>query len=446
MGERNWLNSMSNVLDSYSDPAVLVDEDYNVVATNELYDYRFGLQGVKPKSKCYELSHGYKRPCDMEGETCPMQSAKESGVTSSVLHIHNTAQGKEHMGIETTPILDHKNRRFYIEIMKPIREVSAEPIANKMIGRSLAFNRMVDLIQRVGRTEANVLLTGPSGSGKELAAQAVHSSSPRSRKPFVTVECSGLTDSLFESELFGHVKGAFTGATHNRKGLVASAHGGTLFLDEVGDIPLQLQVKLLRLIETRTYRPVGENQPFEADFRLICATHKHLPELVERGEFREDLYHRISTFPIQLPALSERIEDLPLLVESILLRIDSSIPLAVSEEAMAVLAQQPFHGNIRELKNVLERAVILRNSHVIGADVIQQALNMSPGSEKINPLQDQALLVLAKNNYSLADLEKDYVKQLLRYHSDKTLVAEIAGCSLRTLYRKISHEDEKEGE
>ncbi|PIE20562.1 MAG: Fis family transcriptional regulator [Neptuniibacter caesariensis] len=442
MGNKNWLKSMSNVLESYPDPAVLVDDNYNVVATNQLYNHRFAIEKVEPNAKCYELSHGYKGPCDKEGEACPMQSAKDSGMPSSLLHIHNTAQGKEHMGIETTPIMDHMNRRYFIEVMKPIREVSAEPIANKMIGRSPAFNRMVDLIQRVGKTGASVLLTGASGSGKELAAQAVHSVSSRAHKPFVTVECSGLTDSLFESELFGHVKGAFTGATHNRKGLVSSAHGGTLFLDEVGDIPLHLQVKLLRLIETRTYRPVGENEPSEADFRLICATHKHLPELVEQGKFREDLYHRISTFPIQLPTLAERIEDLPLLVESILLRIDGSIPLSLSSEALDILARQTFQGNIRELKNVLERAVILRNGHVIGASVVQQALNMSPGSEQMGSVQEQALLTLVKSRYSLANLEKDYVKQLLDYHTDKSLVAKVAGCSLRTLYRKISAEKE----
>ena len=252
MTNASWLETMRNVLDSYADPAVLVDTDYNVVVTNSSYDFRFGGLKENSPAKCYFISHGYQRPCDLEGETCPMQEARETRKRASVLHIHNTPQGKEHVGIDTIPIVDEEQRTYFIEVIKPILEVSAEPIANKMIGRSPAFNRLVDLIQRVGKTNTNVLLMGASGTGKELAAQAIHSLSPRGNKPFVTVECSGLTDTLFESELFGHMKGAFTGATYNRTGLVQSAQGGTLFLDEVGDVPLHLQVKLLRLIETKT--------------------------------------------------------------------------------------------------------------------------------------------------------------------------------------------------
>lgn len=437
MADETWLQSMCNILESYADPAVLVDDKYNVVASNEQYDFRFGSLRDQKHSKCFEISHGYKHPCDMEGETCPMQAANESGATSSVLHIHNTAQGKEHVGIETTPVMDEQQRRYFIEVMKPIREVSAEPIADKMIGRSPIFNQLVDLIQRVGRTDTSVLLTGPSGSGKELAAQALHAVSPRTRKPFVTVECSGLTDSLFESELFGHVKGAFTGATSNRKGLVESARGGTLFLDEVGDIPMHLQVKLLRLIETRTYRPVGESQPFEADFRLICATHKNLPAMVEANEFREDLYHRISTFPIRLPSLKERIDDLPLLVDSILLRIDANQPLRVSKAAMELLARQPFKGNIRELKNILERAVVLRDNSEISVDIMHRALSLSPCYQPEDNPQETALQSFAQKGFSLVQVERAYIQQLLACYSDKSQIAEIAGCSLRTLYRKL---------
>lgn len=434
MSSDNWLKTLRNVLDSYDDPAVLIDADYTVVATNSSYDFRFGGIEGRRSAKCYNLSHGYQRPCDLEGETCPMQAAQQTGRRASVLHIHNTPQGKEHVGIDTIPITDAEQNPYYIEVMRPIREVSAEPIANKMIGRSKAFNRMVELIQRVGRSDTNVLLMGASGAGKELAAQALHSVSVRAAKPFVTVECSGLTDSLFESELFGHVKGAFTGATQSRPGLVKSAQGGTLFLDEVGDVPLHLQVKLLRLIETRTYRPVGDNTPCAADFRLICATHKDLQGMVRRGEFREDLFHRISTFPITLPSLAERREDLPLLVQSILLRLDSSAPLALTEEALALLARQPFKGNIRELKNILERALILRNGDQIDADVIARSLNLLPAE----PQGDEDLAALAQQGVSLSELEQRYLAQLQRCYPDKAELAEVAGCSLRTLYRKLA--------
>lgn len=441
MVDEYWLQSFQNILDSHPHPAVLIDEDYNIIASNESYDFRFGPLNPSRLIKCYERSHGYKRPCDLEGETCPMQAASESNAPANVLHIHNTAMGKEHMGIETTPVFDQRDQRFFIEVMKPIREVSAEPIANKMIGRSRAFNQLVDLIQRVGKTETNVLLTGPSGSGKELAAQALHNSSQRMRKPFVTVECSGLTDSLFESELFGHLKGSFTGAVNNRKGLVDSAKGGTLFLDEVGDIPLQLQVKLLRLIETRTFRPVGDSQSHEADFRLICATHKNLPAMVEANEFREDLFHRISTFPIKLPSLAERLDDLPLLVESILLRINSGLPLSVDKDAMDILSRQPFRGNIRELKNILERAVVLREGNVIGPDVMHRALSLSINTDSDRAASRLNLQSMAIAGSSLEEVEQAYIQQLISHYPDKNKAAEVAGCSLRTFYRKL-----KEGE
>ena len=437
MTRASWLKTMRNVLDSYNDPAVLIDTDYNVVATNSSYDFRFGGLSDQQSAKCFYLSHGYQRPCDLEGETCPMQAARDSGSRASVLHVHNTPQGKEHVGIETIPITDDQEQAFFIEVMKPIREVSAEPIANKMIGRSRAFNTLVELIQRVGKSDINVLLMGASGSGKELAAQAIHAASSRASKPFVTVECSGLTDTLFEGELFGHVKGAFTGATHSRIGLVQSAHGGSLFLDEVGDVPLHLQVKLLRLIETKTFRPVGDSTATAADFRLICATHKDLPGMVDRGEFREDLYHRISTFPICLPSLAERPDDLPLLVSSILLRIDDSLPLKLTGEALKLLADQPFKGNVRELKNILERAVVLRQNDLIGEDVIRRSLNLLPlraGQDKTA----EGLRQLAAKEFTLEQVEQRYLEILMQCFPDKNRAADVAGCSLRTLYRKLN--------
>ncbi|MFT6914885.1 MAG: DNA-binding NtrC family response regulator [Motiliproteus sp.] len=437
MASASWLETMRTVLNSYSDPAVLVDEDYNVVAANSSYDFRFGEFNDNYPAKCYALSHGYQRPCDLEGETCPMQAARDTGRRASVLHIHNTPQGKEHVGIDAIPIVDEARRPYFIEVIKPIQNVSAEPIANKMIGRSKAFMRLVDLIQRVGKTNTNVLLMGASGTGKELAAQAIHSGSPRSSKPFVTVECSGLTDTLFESELFGHMKGAFTGATYTRTGLVQSAHGGTLFLDEVGDVPLHLQVKLLRLIETKTFRPVGDSKPAAADFRLVCATHKDLATMIGRGDFREDLYHRISTFPIRLPALKERREDLPLLVQSILLRIAENIPLSLTAEAQELLSRQSFKGNVRELKNILERAIVLRDDDQIDADVILQSLNLLPDPETQDPTPEIIFQQLAQKKMSLQDLELHYLKALLQTYPDKGQVAKIADCSLRTLYRKL---------
>src|SRR5512133_2715734 len=185
----------------------------------------------------------------------------------------------------------------------------------------------------------------------------------RAHLPFVAVECSGLTETLFESEMFGYEKGAFTGAAGRKVGLVEAVRGGTLFLDEVGDIPLSLQVKLLRLMEAGTYRRIGGLEPLRADFRLIAATHRDLAQMVREGTFRQDLYFRINVFPIQLPPLRERMEDLPMLVASLLSHLNATRKITLGEEAMAALMRHDFPGNVRELRNILERALIMADGN-----------------------------------------------------------------------------------
>ncbi len=234
-----------------------------------------------------------------------------------------------------------------------------------MVGKSASFNRLLGLINRVAGHDVSVLLLGESGSGKELVAHAIHQASARHSSACVTVECSGLSESLFESELFGHEKGAFTGAVLKKKGLVEEAEGGTLFLDEIGDVPLSLQVKLLRLIETRTFRRVGGVEQKNSNFRLICATHKDLKSMVKKGLFREDLYYRISTFPIRLPTLRVRRSDIPLLVETILNRISKNRTLQVSDQVLAFFSEYFFPGNIRELRNILEYARVMADDGII---------------------------------------------------------------------------------
>ena len=199
------------------------------------------------------------------------------------------------------------------------------------------------------------------------------------RGPFVAVDCSGLTETLFESELFGYEKGAFTGAHHRRIGLVESASGGTLFLDEIGEVPLAQQAKLLRLIESSTFRRVGGVETLRADFRLVAATHRDLRAMVARGEFREDLYYRLNVFPIRVPPLRERSEDLPLLVDALLARIAPHRALRLDARAMAALRGHPFAGNIRELRNVLERAALLADRESIGAELLALEAHPAPG-------------------------------------------------------------------
>jgi transcriptional regulator with PAS, ATPase and Fis domain len=227
------------------------------------------------------------------------------------------------------------------------------------------FLKMLDHLHRVAPTDTTVLIEGESGTGKELVARAIHDSSKRSLKPFITVDCTGLPEALIESELFGHEKGAFTGAYALKRGLVEEADGGTLFLDEIGDIPIGLQAKLLRFLESGTYRRVGSNQLRHANVRLLSATHRPLKKLVENGEFRNDLYYRISTFPLSVPSLRERRDDLPVLITSLLRRIESGITYRVSDQALKLLNAYSFPGNIRELKNILERSVLLCDGKTI---------------------------------------------------------------------------------
>jgi two-component system, NtrC family, response regulator HydG len=255
--------------------------------------------------------------------------------------------------------------RYFMETMNPLREFGMASGAHGMVGRSQAYNRMLELINRAAPAMTAVLLLGESGTGKELAAHALHSLSPRASKPFVPVDCSGMTETLFESELFGYEKGAFTGANQRKIGLVEAAAGGTLFLDELGDIPLSLQVKLLRLLETGTFRRVGGVETLRADFRLVAATHRGLKDMVEAGSFRRDLFYRISAFPIHLPALRERRDDLPLLIDTLLARLAPERAMQLGKGVLSSLMAYAFPGNIRELRNILERAVLLADGNLI---------------------------------------------------------------------------------
>jgi len=439
MPQQQWcISEFTSMLEGFHDPTVLISPDYEILATNRHYAQQHGVEESEVVGRhCYEVSHHYRRPCHEMGEHCPMQASRETGSPQRVLHLHHTPQGEEHVDVELCPIHNEAGvASAYVEIMRTI--VSAKGDRQKLVGRSPAFTHTMELVGRVAPSEATVLLLGESGTGKELAALAVHRASERATGPFVPVECSGLSENLFESELFGHEKGAFTGAQSQKQGLVESARGGTLFLDEIGDIPLNLQVKLLRLLETGTYRRVGSVEPRQAEFRLVCATHRGLEEMVERGEFRRDLYFRISVFPILLPALRERREDLPLLCESLLTRLAPGRALKLSDEALTCLQQYDFPGNIRELRNLLERAILLADGerlelrHFPGICTTRQTAEgakSTSGFDSLIPLQD---------------LEQHYLHWAIStYPGDKGWLAKQLGVSERTLYRKLEKVKEK---
>ena len=425
--------ALARMLDSYEHPAILVSPEYQILATNDLYREKFGVIDLSGGvARCYKVSHDYDRPCDQAGEDCPLADATASGQRERVLHIHQTPRGPEHVDVEMLPILDDAGKpRFFVELLKPVPVAGDAEGDRPMVGASPAFNRMLELIARVAPSNAAVLLLGESGTGKELAARTLHQASLRAEGALVTLECAGLSETLFESELFGHVKGAFTGANYTRQGLAEAADGGTLFLDEIGDIPHPLQVKLLRLIETGTYRPVGSTQVKKTDFRLVCATHRDLRGMVEAGEFRQDLYYRINVFPVHLPALKERLEDLPLLARTMLKDAGREGDYHLTESAVARLKLHPFSGNIRELRNILSRATVLANTNVIDARVIEQCLDIVPPSAE-QPVAQHFM------QGSLKEVEQHYLQHLMREHQgNKERVAQIAGISLRSLYRKL---------
>jgi DNA-binding NtrC family response regulator len=260
----------------------------------------------------------------------------------------------------------------------------------EVVGRSVAMRQVFGLLERLGPTDATVLIGGETGTGKDVLARSIHQLGPRRDRPFIVVDCGAVVGSLIESELFGHEKGAFTGATSRRQGAFELAHGGTLFLDEIGELPLDLQPKLLRALEQRQFRRVGGNENRSVDIRVIAASKRNLKMEVERGKFREDLYFRLAVVPVELPALRERREDIPVLVENLLARIaeadsSGSTPTRVSEQTLDALRAHDWPGNVRELRNVLERASYL--SRAAGHDEVH--LGMVPFAGAAAPPPDE---------------------------------------------------------
>lgn len=438
----NPLPELMSFLEGRSEPHILFDAQYRILAANAAYRLQFSqAQSVVGRS-CYEVSHHFSLPCDQAGESCPLAQARASGQRERVMHLHHTAKGEEYIQIELTPITNGAGEQaYYVEKMEPLRVLQERSPAGGLIGRSPAFQDMLALVARVGPSMATVLLLGESGTGKELVAQTVHASSTRAHKPLVAVDCASMPENLFESELFGHERGAFTGAATARGGLVEAASGGTLFLDEVGDIPLTIQVKLLRLLESGTYRRVGSTELRHADIRVVSATHRDLGHMVADGSFREDLYYRLSTFPIHLPALRERRSDIPLLSSALLKRMNPQRRLSLSTSAEHLLQAQAFPGNVRELRNMLERASLLCDGDVLEASHLERALKVGgipQPAKRPAEVEAAAARTAAPVAAKLKDVERAALLQWAAQHTGSR--AELAlklGISTRSLYRKL---------
>jgi two-component system, NtrC family, response regulator PilR len=305
----------------------------------------------------------------------------------------------------------------------------------RLLGTSAAMHNMREMIARVARSQAPVHVSGESGTGKELVAKLIHESGPRRDGPFVPVNCGAIPTELMESELFGHKRGSFTGAVSDKKGLIQSAEGGTLFLDEIADLPLHMQVKLLRVIQEKAVRPVGEQLEIGVDVRVLSATHKSLSVLVAEGKFREDLFYRVNVIELRVPSLRERPEDVPELAESILRRLGRRMkisPPTLGKDALDALKLYAFPGNVRELENILERAITLSTGGEVGAGDIQLRPTREDAPALSNASSGGAL------GDHLEDIERDAIRKALeqaRYN--KTAAAKALGMSFRALRYRI---------
>src|SRR5438034_5520439 len=328
-----------------------------------------------------------------------------------------------------------ENRRLREENTYLRREFRKVHGMGNLIGKSKKMQELFKMIEVVSATNSTVMITGESGTGKELVAKAIHLNSPRAEESFISVNCGAFTETLLESELFGYVRGAFTGATANKKGLFEVSDKGTIFLDEVGDTSLAMQVKLLRVLQERTFRRVGGTEEISVDVRIISATNRDLSEMVAENQFREDLFYRISVIPLDLPPLRQRRDDIPLLADHFLARLNSSMSKRIeriSDEALKKMESYDWPGNVRELENAMERAFILETSDELSAQHLPESVSTTPRMRAMTNFPDQGFDLDA----FVEDLQKGFLEEALRRTNGvQVKAAEL----LRMSYRSFRH-------
>jgi DNA-binding NtrC family response regulator len=387
-----------------------------------------GMNGIQVISRCKELSP------DTDAVVLTGKSSFETAV-QALRHGAVDYLTKPCKLVDLKALLHRVARqREWINKVRALKH-QLERVEGKteLVGGSRGMEQVKRLIEKVAPTNSTALILGETGTGKELVARAVHQHSLRADKPFVAVNCGALPESLIESELFGHRKGAFTGADDHRVGLFEVAHGGTIFLDEIGELPKSMQAKLLRVLESGEIRRVGDNNSFEVDVRVVTATHRNLPEMVEAGDFREDLMYRINTFEIHLPSLRERSGDIQALAEHLFRRFRPNLKAndeLFTPEAIELLSRHSWPGNVRELANVIEHATILCDEPPITPDHLPQRFDSRKAA---------AAKVRITGPISLRDLEMQAIYDALeRHNGNKPEAAEELGISLKTLYNKLN--------
>ena len=427
---------LQSMIDSHSNPFVLVDENFMIVAANKTYCESYGVDNDEVVGhKCHKISHHFETPCFMNNEDCPLTTTLETKERHEVLHIHYDQHNQpEHVRIIGHPITGPDGTRYCgEEVIRLEKAADLDCDEQKLIGRSKAFRTCIEGLATAADSDANVLLVGESGTGKSMAAHHIHNHSKRKGRAFVTIDCSAINESLFESELFGHERGAFAGCVGRRRGLLDEADGGSLFLDEVSDLPLLLQGRLLNAIETGHYRRVGGREMLKSNVRIIASSHHDLTTMIQANTFRSDFYYRLSSIVHKIPPLRERKEDISALADALLVRL--SDPAAyrchIDEDARTMLLQYDYPGNIRELRNTLQRAVSLTTDGHIKSEHLRFdetiGLDMPSHSPSIR---------------SLKQLESEEIGSLLKqYKGHRRKVADALGISERTLYRKLDKYD-----
>ena len=455
--------SCDDLINLFTDPFVIIDRFYHIVASNQAYRDSYDTKESIEGKYCYEVSHGYDSPCSQHGEHCPLEAVMRTRKPTSVLHIHKHGDHEEQVQISASPIHNNQGEIHYMgETMVTINQDHNEP--QLLIGRTPPILRMISILHRVAPTQSTVFLEGESGAGKDCVANYIHHYSKRSEQPMIVVDCGAIGESLIESELFGYEKGAFTGANKQKIGLIESAHGGTLFIDEIGELSLDLQTKLLRVLESGTIRRIGGTHYFDVDIRIIAATNRDVQCMVKNGRFRQDLYYRLATFPVHVPPLRERKEDIPAIAEHFLRKIeDGCQQIPLSSRVIEILLSYDFPGNIRELRNIIERAVILAAGDPITEEhltidknphhVLSSELNDLDIDDFPKPQQSPAYPyspVSPRGNKPKKARKPDLetIKRTLDFHNGHRLsAAHELGISERTLYRylqKISQMDQQQ--
>ncbi|MDH5471785.1 MAG: sigma-54-dependent Fis family transcriptional regulator [Gammaproteobacteria bacterium] len=433
--------SCEAIIDLFPDPFVIIDRNFQIVSCNQFYKehYQVGSEEIIGRH-CYEVSHRINHPCSQNGEHCPLEEILSTGKPTNVMHIHSNHGHEEHVQISAAPIHDHDGNILYMgETIHPLTNQNNEDLI--LVGRSKAILRLISILYRVAPTQSTVFLLGDSGVGKDCAARYIHQHSDRSNGPFIVVDCGALGESLIESELFGYEKGAFTGAHKTKLGLFEAANYGTLFIDEIGELPLHLQTKLLRVLETGSIRRIGGTRYINVDVRIIAATNRDPQEMIKDKSFRQDLYYRLTAFPVTVPPLYERKEDIPDLAEFFLKQIedgDSQIPL--SPEVIEKLLSHSYPGNVRELRNLVERAVILASGKAILPEHILFEHDKARFQQTANKLAQSVLSTEQTIPRSSQLTRQQVIDALNQCGGHRAKAAQLLNVSERTIYRHIKNE------